>query len=1458
MKKKISSVLVFIFFISIVYSKNIYTKNGTITNGNSNSVNKPNYKVEINCNNEGSAIFREYIFDDGICLVKNNEKISINYTRAEVSGGGMGGGSSTSTVLHLTKSGNDIDYTNPLEIKTNEIYYLTLYSHFSSSSSSSNDTKLLSILIIGVESNNISSIDKITNFKGYLCEYKNNNYDYSLTVYCENATQKFSNWPIWYVKKGELITIKYKPYKNSGSSSGFNPATGESGGGGFYENSILTINDKVISDKTKTINVEENSEIILRFKHDDSGGGHIDQEDVKVIIEVDDTPPTMPSSITGLSEGWIKGNVEVYATGSTDDKSGVSGYEYCLWNSSIPSQYWTWKKCPYKSDVAEGSYLENLICFRAVDNVGNVSAANICSLKIDNSKPVITADKEANNWTKDNITINATDTGSGVNSFEIKKDNKTYIPQTEKLLKETGTYTVTARDKVGNISSEVIYKIDKELPVINLNGYAAETWTKESVKINITDNHSGIKSVTKNQEALSNYTEFKIESTGQYEITAKDKVDNENKVTVKIDKVLPSVSELTISGFGYESKGEAEYVNASDVKYNVTENDSGIKKNKNILYLNGSIVNESTDKNVIYREKQNLAKVQRKENDKTFEYSVKVTDNAGNGSVEKKASLTIPRTIILKTVEKEDENQGLRKSCIKDGYTINGILINKINFDLYKEIRLKRTFLADKPEGQNRKEFSYEEYKARFDGSVREEEIKRNWEECAQTVITEADVRKVTIGGEEYWYYEDKIKTESGLGHRGIRYQAEWDWKALGVTERGEYVTIDKTANTPGRVKIRIQGTDENGQETRYVVLDGEGKRIEEESDADFTVPVSGVIRLAVKIEDEDFDDYSIEATELVKAVFMKGSEQSEETLTVAMEGAGAEGYIVKTNENGKLKSQFRPVNTGAGSWHEFANPEVKLYYNKPFNMKITMTEGCNGDSGAYKDVTESGVIMLMADTPNLGGFKLLVGKAAGYNKDGITSRPHQEIGLGIEFSEEGENPDKIEWNYGDGGQSEGDSVKHKYDQSPERKGNTSEYELTIRVVSGQDEKRASVNVHIIDTQYGTLLGDEEWIGMHPVLGRIQVPENVTLSVSDNRNDKENPTVILGYGSALEERKGLIEILKGGKLCVNAQGVRITEGKNGTTFTEVKTEKDGGDDGSLKWGGIVIRSGAEESSIANAEIRYAVNGIRIEKGSVLKARNIQINNCKEHGLKNGGEVTAENCEIEGADLGVYVEKDAVLEVRENLNIWNVENGIECDGSLKAGSIEIKEISEKGISIKGKLETQNYIKVEGCGNCGIENEEGASLTAGEDISVKGFEKGIINKGSIRSIKELSVEASSDYGIRNEGSVKTEGLSVKSVKGRGYICGSGSSTEAGQTKIEAEEIGIHCTGNAESDFGNSEVRAVTYGIKTDRDEKGSPKIKLNKGSIIDGALVLWYDWEGGVLTDEEIQEKIGKNN
>lgn len=111
------------------------------------------------------------------------------------------------------------------------------------------------------------------------------------------------------------------------------------------------------------------------------------------------------------------------------------------------------------------------------------------------------------------------------------------------------------------------------------------------------------------------------------------------------------------------------------------------------------------------------------------------------------------------------------------------------------------------------------------------------------------------------------------------------------------------------------------------------------------------------------------------------------------------------------------------------------------------------------------------------------------------------------------------------------------------------------------------------------------------------------------------------------------------------------------------------------------------------------------------------------------------------------------------------------------------------------------------------------------------------------------------MRNEGAIKTETLKIKTNGTRGYVCGTGSRSKFGQTQIEGGEIGIHCTGNAEAEFGKGRVKALRYGIKSDRDEKGSPSIKLDEGSVIEGATVLWYDWEGRVLTDEKIEEKLG---
>ena len=1439
--KKINKILFFlIILINYVNAEDFININDSLSGDLwTNYQDDKDYSLRISCKDSDENGLTGILMN-GICFIKENEEITILYNNAITSGGGSGGGPEASgsvsktvktkvVITRKNETANEKEYEDngeiTLRLYKNDYYIIEIWEQSEGIYNSRN--VLYTITMIGVDKiitteNNIV----ISDYDGTLCFYKGkfnsgltvNGYNYKLEISGKNVCSKNDgcSYPEWYVKKGTKIAINYKegdfyvPYTTEGLKT------------------VLLINEKSVVVPNLPKEAQEDMEIKLCLVPNNSSNNDYSYKDNEIVgkinIKVDDTPPTL-RKISGAIDTWTNENVTLTASESSDDKSGLNHYEYKVG----ASEWQSGSTCAVAAE--EGQIVETEVKFRAVDNVGNASKEVTATVKIDRTKPVISADKESGKWTKEDIKINAIDSGSGVKRITVTKDGRLYNPAVENTLSESGRYTVKAADNAGNESDEVTYLIDKTKPQIELNGYEEGVWTNKDVKIRFTDEHSGIKSVTVNGSAAAYENGYTITESGEYTVKCIDKTGNENSAAVKVDKKNPEVTVLSFSGFGYETEGETEYLNGYDIKYKVTEADSGISRNQ--LYLNGVKVNESTEKELTYRESQNISKLSRTERDERCEYKVLVTDNAGNESEEKTASLTVPRKIILKTAKKDEESHGLRKSYIKDGYTINGILINRINFELYKEIRLRRTFLGDKEEGGERKEFSYEEYKARFDGSVSEAEIRRNWEECAQTVITEDDVNPVTIDGEEYWYYEDRIKTESGLGHRGIRYQAEWEWKGLEVREKGEYLETDKSANNPGRVKIRIEGTDKGGKEKRYMVLDGSGNRIGEESDGDFMVPVSGVVRLAVKIEDEDFDDYSVEATELVKAAFMKGSEQSEETLTVAIKGCVTDGYVEKSMAGTRVISEFRSADGKTGGWHEFANPEVKLYYNKPFNMKITMTEGCKGGNGAYKDVTDSGVIRLKAGNPDIGGFRLLVGEEAGYNEDGITARPHQEIELGIEFSGDGENPEKIEWNYGDGEQSEGSSIKHTYVQSPERNGNTSEYVLRIKTGSGENEKRAAVNVHIVDTQYGMLLGDEEWIGAHPVLGRIQVPENVTLSVKENREENNNATVILGYGSAIEERKGLIEILKGGKLYVNTQGVKFTEGKNGTTFTEVKTEKEGGEDESLKWGGIVIRGGSEASYIKNAEIKYAVNGITAEEGSNLTAGNIEIKECSEYGLRACGEVKADTIVIEGVKNGLYISKDGKVNVEEKVRVQDCEKGIGCDGALKAGKIEMDEIAEKGISIKGRTESLEGIEVNGSGKCGIETCEGSELTCGSDIRVQGFEA----------------------GMRNEGAIKAETLKIKTNGTRGYVCGSGSRSKFEQTQIEAEEIGIHCTGNAEAEFGKSRVKALRYGIKSDRDEKGSPSIKLDEGSVIEGAAVLWYDWEGGVLTDEEIEEKLG---
>lgn len=1431
MKKSFSLLFICLIISCFAYSKTLLEKQDKIYCYYTSEINDPDWEVKISCADDAGACI------NGICYIKEGREFTIHYNSADVGGilGRQGG--RVSTVLRIKQAGNERELSageTTIACKKGDFFLIELCTR---SDESAFLESIYTIQIGAVEDiYDISTIPYLANYSGKICSYSgeiefNGPTDkYSLTIECKNAYlfDSGKEFPEVYVAKGAPITINYDPASLVQSDHYY-----------FTRYTNLKIEDFYTI--PETVNKDMEIELYLIYNQQDGGTWC----KARVSIKTDENSPTNPE-VQGATNGWVNKPVTLTASGSRDNETGCY-YEYKIGNGS-------WIRGNTCIVGEDEKIIDTTVTFRAVDYVGHVSEEVIVPVKIDKSKPEIKADKEAGKWTKEDITIEAIDTDSGVEKIIVTKDGKSY---NSNVLMESGSYIVKAKDAAGNESSEKTYLIDKTKPEINLNGYESGRWTNKDVNIAVTDMHSLIQSVTKDNQPVSNYSNFTIGETGVFTISATDNAENENTVTVKIDKKAPEVTKPVFSCLGYEEKDGQKYLKTIGVKYTVTEEDSGIEKNQ--LYQNGIKIYESRDKEVTYKDTEYLMRHERDE-DSEYKCCVKVLDNAGNNCEEKEASLIIPRKIKLEVVKEDDAGQGIRSSIQEGKYTVSGILINKIDFNLYKEIRLKRTFLGDREEGKTeRNTFSFEDYKERFDRNTSETVIKENWEKAAQTIIKKTDVKEVSIGGKTYWYYEDRIETAGGLGHRGIRYQTEWDWKEIDVTEKGESVSRDKTANSRGKVKLRIKGTTENGSGVRYAVLDSEGNKIEEESDADFMIPVSGAVKLAVKIEDEDFDDYSIQMTELVQAKF-KDSEGNykKENLAVAIEGAEEEGYIEKREENGQLKSQFRSTEAGTDGWYEFENAEIKLYYNKPFNMKITMAEGCRGNNGAYKDLTESGIIRLKAGSPDLGGFKLITGEGAGYNEDGITARPYQEIGLSVEFNtEDGNENAETEWNFGDGEIQKTKEVVHKYRQAPERKGNTSEYKLKVRVSGGQGEKEAEVNVHIVDTQYGVLLGNEEWIGKHAVTGKIQVPENVSLTVLDNDEANSNPTEILCFGSLVEERKGQIEILNGGSLSIDCSKLKMTEGKNKEEFIRIKTAKEGGLDESFKWGGIVIRSGAGLVKIKGTEIEYAGIGINAEKGTDIQLENTTVRNCSEYALQSCGEIYGEGFEAEDCENGILIEKEGSLRTEGRVFVTGSSKAIECRGTLKASAIDLEDIKERGILVEGKLETENGISIKGSGKVGFESTEGAVVDCTGKICVRGFEKGIKNSGRITSGKEVEVTESKDYGIRNEGNISAEGLKIISQSGRGYVCGSGSNAKFKETQIEAGEIGIHCSGTALADFGKSVVRAVTYGVKTDRDGNGVPSVKLKEGSLIEGAAVLWYDWENGVLSKEEIEEQFYAN-
>lgn len=271
------------------------------------------------------------------------------------------------------------------------------------------------------------------------------------------------------------------------------------------------------------------------------------------------------------SDSWSKDEVTVKFTdgGDTGDALTVGAkvkmIQYYFSDSENPGGTWIdmdKTDSPYPTTKSDKLQWINV---RAVDLAGNEGDVTSKKIQIDKNnpnKPAFTSNVPATGdtgWVNRDVTITLADQGdnvpdaesnSGVARVEFKRgigDWETY----SSTITLTGSDTVTAKviDNVGNESDleSKTWRIDKVAPG------ATVTKTLEgpqvSVKIDATDDNSGVKSITFNGSTQQGDTgTFMVTSNAKYDLVVEDNAGNQYKTAVEVTELnldAPPPPEIT-------------------------------------------------------------------------------------------------------------------------------------------------------------------------------------------------------------------------------------------------------------------------------------------------------------------------------------------------------------------------------------------------------------------------------------------------------------------------------------------------------------------------------------------------------------------------------------------------------------------------------------------------------------------------------------------------------------------------------------------------------------------------------------------------------------------------------------------------------------------------------------------------------------------------------------------------
>lgn len=305
-------------------------------------------------------------------------------------------------------------------------------------------------------------------------------------------------------------------------------------------------------------------------------------------VQVDSQAPQLSKILTGTAGNtpWYVSDVQVeFFQTDPAPSSGIQYFSYTLDGAS-----WV----PYTSALTLEEGIHTLQV-KVVDYADN-SDDSVDEIKVDTSPPSVGGDRDQTpntlGWFKKsvNLTATASDSTSGVASFQYSYDNISWTDYTTALHFVDGITTVyfQAEDIAGNQHrSDYEIKVDTQLPEVShqISGTLGENgWYTSNVQVAVSESDpapsSGIQSFKTSLDGV-NWTDYTapldfVEGTYVLQMRVIDNADNRDVdgIALNVDTTAPSIQGTITGDFG-----ENNFYNAAiEASVSVSDETSGIAR----------------------------------------------------------------------------------------------------------------------------------------------------------------------------------------------------------------------------------------------------------------------------------------------------------------------------------------------------------------------------------------------------------------------------------------------------------------------------------------------------------------------------------------------------------------------------------------------------------------------------------------------------------------------------------------------------------------------------------------------------------------------------------------------------------------------------------------------------------------------------------------------------------------